>query len=64
MGDGGVAFLRRTRAAGMEGWRRLHDVPTLRLWRGSSLPHAGDLANLKRLVTFRITFPKQIYVVE
>ena len=43
MGDGGVGFLRRSRAAGLEGWRRLHDVPALRLWRGSSLPHGAGL---------------------
>ena len=43
MADGGVGFLRRKRAAGLEGWCRLHDVPALRLWRGSSLPNDAGL---------------------
>ena len=30
----------RLRPAEVEGWSRLHDVPALRLWGGSSLPHA------------------------
>ena len=43
MADGGVGFLRRKRAAGLEGWCRLHDVPALRLWRRSALPHGAGL---------------------
>ena len=38
-----MGFCGRSRPAGMEGRRGLYDLPALRLWRRSALPHDGGL---------------------
>ena len=42
-GDGGVGLRRRARPAELERWGGLYDLPALRLWRRSALPHVGGL---------------------